>query len=64
MTEPERAGPEAGASSGRGRAEALIIAVSVLFGAQGFGLLVGVSAPLLFRLLLPRPQAAVESGGA
>ncbi len=27
-------------------------------------LLVGISAPLLFRLLLPRPQAAVPSGGS
>ncbi len=37
---------------------------TALVAGGGFALLVGVSAPLLFRLLLPRPQAPAESGGA
>ena len=37
---------------------------TALVAGGGFALVVGISAPLLFRLLLPRPQASVESGGA
>ena len=37
---------------------------TALVAGGGFALAVGLFAPLLFRLLLPRPQAAVDSGGA
>ncbi|MCH7607615.1 MAG: MFS transporter [Chloroflexi bacterium] len=37
---------------------------TALVAGGGFALLVGVSAPLLFRLLLPRAQAPAESAGA
>ena len=45
--EPARAAPEDQASGGRGRAEPLIIAVSALFGAQGFAMSVLASLYML-----------------
>ena len=47
-----------------GLVAALAGLTTALVAGGGFALAVGVSAPLLFRLLLPRPQTAVESGGA
>ncbi len=35
---------------------------TALVAGGGFALIVGLSAPLLFRLLLPRPRVAVEPG--
>ena len=43
---------------------ALANLTTALVAGGGFALLVGVSAPLLFRLLLPRPRTAVETGRA
>ena len=43
---------------------ALTSLTTALVAGGGFALAVGISAPLLFRLLMPRPHAAVDSGGA